>query len=203
MDLSTFDPRTGLFRTAATAELIDQGNDLEESIWDYLTLGTVSAVTSAAVGIANTGVAFGELLGFADEDSYIDEQAAIAGMFGNEAANFYGRHKTGIDVAGLVVGSFVPGLGAVRALRAAQSAGRMWGPVQVATGLRNPDLVLGSKALEAAKESVLRTNVTGLRNQQVRQAYMTGVQQQFMEAAAFDIAVAATMNQNAALNPDD
>src|SRR5690606_735811 len=70
-------------------------------------------------------------------------------------------------------------------------------------GLRNPDLVLGSKALEAAKESVLRTNVTGLRNQQVRQAYMTGVQQQFMEAAAFDIAVAATMNQNAALNPDD
>lgn len=203
MDLSTFDPRTGLFRTAATAELIDQGNDLEESIWDYLTLGTVSAVTSAAVGIANTGVAFGELLGFADEDSYIDEQAAIAGMFGNEAADFYGRHKTGIDVAGLVVGSFVPGLGAVRALRAAQSAGRMWGPVQVATGLRNPDLVLGSKALEAAKESVLRTNVTGLRNQQVRQAYMTGVQQQFMEAAAFDIAVAATMNQNAALNPDD
>lgn len=203
MDMSTYDPRTGLFRTANTMELVDAGNDLEESVWDYLTYGTVSAVTSAAVGIANTGISLGETLGVADKDSYFDEQSAVTSMFGNDAGQFYANHKTGIDAVGLVVGSFVPGMMAVRGLRAAQVAGRMFGPAQVTTGLRNADLVLGSKAVDAAKNSVLRTNVPGLRNAQVRQAYMTGVQQQFMEAAAFDIAVTATMNQNAALNPED
>lgn len=203
MDLSTFDPRTGMFRTAGTVEMMQAGNDVEDSVWDYLTYGTVSALTSAGVGLANTGIALGETLGFADSDSYIDEEAAVSNLFGQDAAGFYSRHKVGVDVAGLIVGSFVPGLAAVRALRAAQVAGRMIGPAQVTTGLRSPDIVMGSKAVQAAKEAVLKTGVSGLRNQQVRQAYMVGAQQQFMEAAAFDLAVTATMNQNAALNPED
>lgn len=203
MDLSNFDPRTGLFRASAVQELDFSGIDIEENAWDYIVGGTLSTATSAVLGIINTGIAVGEVLNIADEDSYIDEAEAIGTLFGSRVQDFYLNHKAGVDVTGLVVGSFVPGLAAIRALRAAQRAGKIFSPFQTTTGLKNSDLVLGSKVVEGAKQSVLRTGVAGLRNQQVRQSYMAGVTQQFMESAAFDMALVTTMNQNAALNPDD
>lgn len=203
MNFETFDPTKGLYRASVIEEMQHSSYDMEASVWDYLTLGTVSAVTSAFVGIANTGISLGETLGLVDEGSQFDERSVIGNLWGQNAQDFYSQHKTGIDVVGLVAGSFVPGLGAVRALRAAQSAGRIWSPAGLTTGLRNPDILLDSPAVKAAKESVLRTGTSGLRNKQVRDSFMVGMQQQFMEAAVFDLSVTTFMNQNASLNPDD
>src|SRR5690606_34624524 len=157
---------------------------------DYMTMGTASAATSAFIGIANTGIALGEVLGLADGDSYYDEAAVVGKLWGQNTEDFYLQHKTGADVAGMVVGSFVPGLGAIRALRAAQSVGKMWAPAGITSGLRNADILLDSPMVKTAKDSVLRTGTSGLRNKQVRDSYVAGFQQQFMEAAAFELAIA-------------
>lgn len=203
MNFSQFDPTRSYYRDSTVVELRNSGEDPETSFLDYIRYGTVGALTSAAVGIYNTGVALGEVIGVADSDSYIDEHDSINFLWGESAADFYSRHKTGVDAAGLIGGSFVPGLGAIRALRAAQRAGVIFRPMQVSTGVRNADLVLGSKSVEAAKNSVLNGGTMGLRNPEVRQAFKVGAQQQFMEAAAFDLSLVLLQNQNAALNPDD
>lgn len=203
MNSESFDPTQGFYRSAVIAEMQHSSMDMEASVWDYMTMGTASAATSAFIGIANTGIALGEVLGLADGDSYYDEAAIVGKLWGQNTEDFYLQHKTGADVAGMVVGSFVPGLGAIRALRAAQSVGKMWAPAGITSGLRNADILLGSPMVKTAKDSVLRTGTSGLRNKQVRDSYVAGFQQQFMEAAAFELAIATTMNQNAALNPDD
>lgn len=200
-----FDTRSGTFRDASTVELqASQGrNDLEYSFLDYVGRGVASAATSAAVGIINTGVAFGETLGIAEEEHYIDEAEAVESIWGETTGEFYRQHKVGLDAAGMVAGSFIPGLGAIRALRIAQRAGKLPVMTQLKTGMRNPDIILNSKALETAKQSVYTSRVPGVANPEVMRAYAGGVGQAFMESAAFDFAVVATMNQNATLNPED
>lgn len=226
MDLSQFDPYSGTFRAASTIDLQAGSVDsLEDSVWDYIGRGTVSAITSAAVGLLNTGIALGDVVGLADDEDYLDEGEVISNIWGETTGDFYDRHKTGIDAIGMVAGSFVPGLGAVKLLRIAQRAGKLPVPVQLTTGMRNADIVLGSKQLDAAssaiakksandivlnskavdtaKKSVFNTNVSGVRNPEVLRAYRAGVGQAFMESAAFDLGIVAAMNQNATLNPDD
>lgn len=206
MDFSNYDPYSGTFSMTSGMELAwtgQESSNLEYSLFDYVTYGVAGAATSAAVGIANTAIAFGNLIGVADEGSYIDETAAVTSLWGGEAGAFYEEHKTGLDFAGLVAGSFVPGLAAIRLLRMAQTAGKIPVMAQLKTGLKNPDILLNSKALDEAKNSVLMSGIGGLKNPELRRAYAAGVGQQFMEAIAFDSAIVLTMNQNTMLNPDN
>lgn len=192
-----------LMRGADLDNISIGGESVEDSFFDYITYGTISAITSAAVGFYNTGVSLGTVVGLADDEDQLDEVSTVKGLFGSDVSDFYSRHKTGIDVAGLVGGSLVPGLAAIKALRVAQRAGKLGSGMQLATGMGTTDIVLGGKAVKAATDSVLSGASFSLQSKAVYRAYAHGFKQQFLEGVVFDIGVLASMNQNAAINPDD
>lgn len=205
-DVNDFSNYSRMLRSMDTDDrIMGSGTSIEDSWSDYMTYGVASAGVSAVVGLLNTGIAFGEVIGVAGKNSYIDEVGAVASFLGDDAAGFYDRHKTGVDALGFVAGSLVPGLGAVKALRAAQTAGRISAAGRASTGLRNPDLVLGSEAVETAKRiAVEQTTIApNWFSPHMIRGYAQGAKQNVMEAAVFEGAVLATMNQHATLNPDD
>lgn len=200
-----FGGQSRMLRSLDTQEIAAGSVSLEDTWTDYLQYGITSAVTSSVVGLLNTGVALGEVIGIADKESYFDESASVNSLLGADAQSFYDRHKTGIDVVGFVAGSLVPGLGAIRALRALQTAGKVSSPLGAATGLRNPDMLLNSAAVESAKRYALETTTAAPNwfSTPMIKAYAQGYKQQVAEAGVFEAAVLVTMNQNATLNPDD
>ncbi len=194
-----------MFRAMDTHEISAGGRSMEDSIGDYLTHGIADTVVSAGVGLYNTGMALGQVIGIAGKDAQVDEADTINSLLGADAASFYGRHKVGVDVAGLVVGSLLPGLAGVRALRMLQTAGKVSTGMEAATGLRNADLVMNSGAVEAAKKFALETTTARPNwfSAPMIKAYGVGMKQQVLESLAFEAGTLATMNQNATLNPDD
>lgn len=198
-----YDRNQGLFTSADTLNLQIEGESLSDSMLDYVLYGTAGALTSAAVGMYNSMVALGDTLNAWQGDDYMmDERATILETFGHDAAGFYDRHKTGVDVTGLVAGSLIPGLGAVHALRALQVAGKVPSAVRAATGMRNADLVLDSVAVSAAKDAALRS-YGSIYNPQFFRALGVGAKQQAAEALVFEAGMLLTMNQHATLNPED
>jgi hypothetical protein len=201
----TFGNNSRLFRTLDTQEVSAGNASMEDSWDDYLKFGLSSAVVSAGVGIMNTAVAFGEMIGVADSSNYFDESASVNNLLGADAQSFYDRHKEGIDALGFVAGSLVPGLAAIRGLRALQVAGKVSSPLEALTGLRNPDILLDSTVVAAAKRAALE-QTTAAPNwfaPHMIKAYAQGAKQQLAESLAFEAGVLVTMNQNATLNPDD
>src|SRR5699024_2325228 len=98
----------------------------------------------------------GETLGVADKSGRASTRDVIDSVIGQDAADFYNRHSAGIEAAGLLVGSILPGTLAVKALRLAQIGGVLAPAMEAATGLKNGDIVLDSAAVATAKQSVLR-----------------------------------------------
>src|SRR5699024_1836528 len=142
-----------------------------------------------------------DTLGIADSDDSTDTHTFLQEYVSEDIADFYSRHSEGVEFAGLVAGSLVPGLLAVKALRAAQVRGVLAPAMEASTGLKNVDIVLDSAAVATAKQSVLRGAATsGFRNQQMYKAYAAGAKQQVLENLAFEAGVLATMNQSPTLN---
>lgn len=196
---------SNMFRALDTHEISAGSSSMEDSLSDYATFGLGGAVISAGVGLYNTGAALGQAIGIAGKDAQIDEGDAINSLMGADAASFYGRHKEGIDATGLVLGSLVPGLAAIRGLRMLQLSGKVSTALEGATGLKNADIVMNSTAVEAAKKYALETTTAAPNwfSGPMIKAYAQGYKQQVMEAGAFEAATLVTMNQQATLNPDD
>lgn len=195
--------QNSFLRAADSEEIAGNGNSLEDSYADYAIYGTLSALTSAAIGFYNTGVGFADALGADVDDLYADESNAVRNVWGNEAAGFYDRHKEGVDLVGFIAGSFIPGGLAIKALRAAQTAGKLTKGLELASGMKKADLVLGSKQVRQATEAVLNNSSWNPRNPARWRAYARGYSQQLMEAGVAEVAVITTSNQNAAVNGDD
>lgn len=182
---------------------IEQGND---SFIDYVTSGTAAAGVSAVVGTLNSLMGVANLAGASFE--YLDETKVVRDTFGSDTAEFYERHKEGIDVAGLVASTIVPGTLAVKALRAAQTSGRVGTGVSVATGLKNGDVVLGSTAVQNARTAIVQqgrydASISNLfSNEAKRAALAAGFKQNVLEAAVFESVALLSTNQSATLNPE-
>lgn len=181
-----------------TLSINTDGTSSADSLAAYATYGVADAAVSGVVGLYNTAVALGESLGAWDSSYKIDEGDAIKATFGQNAADFYGRHKEGIDAAGFVMSSLIPGIAAVKAFRAATGYGVLTEGMQLATGMRNAEVFTAAKqaALTAPKASLWTNPV-------IQRAYVAGAKQQFLEAAVFDAAVALTTNQNTFINKED
>lgn len=181
-----------------TLSIKEDGTSSADSFFSYATYGTGDAIVSGVVGLYNTGVALGESLGAWDGGYKLDEAEAIEYTLGTDASEFYGRHKEGIDAAGFVLSSLVPGLVAVKALRGAMKYGTIAEGMQVATGLRNSEsFALAAKAALETPKASLWTNPV------IQRAYFAAGKQQFLEAAVFDAAVSLTTNQNSFVNRED
>ncbi len=184
-------------------ELGTSGNSFEEPVSNYFSYGISSALTSAGVGLWNTGSML--LNTFGADIKYASEEAVNRDLFGKDSGDFYARHKIGADVTGMIVSSFGVGLGAVKALRMAQGAGKMTLGMEAATGLKNPvdDIVLGSRQVQVAKEAALANPVTfSWNNAQTWNAIGVGFRQNLAEAFVFDTAVGLTHAGNIVINPD-
>lgn len=173
---------------------------MKDGVLDYLTFGTKSAVTSGVVGILNTFNALGSSLG-ADTEP-LSEREAIDNLWGSDTADFYDRHKQGVDAAGFLMSAFLPGTLALKGARAAAGAGWLGDGLKAATGMENAGLVLGSTAVQNARTAVLGMEVGNLANPIVRSALVQGSKVAAAEAALFTVFNSTLNNQNAALNPD-
>jgi hypothetical protein len=200
--LEDFTKKRDIIRIADTVELQAGNPSVESGFLESVAMGTAGIAFSAVSGLVNTAVALGETVGLVDENTHrMDTYDALRGTFGQATADFYADHKTGLDAGGLIVGSLIPGMAAVRALRVAQMAGKLPMAAQVASGTRNADIVLGSKAVEAAKQASFRSGNI-LRTPQTYTAFRESFKQQIAENIAFEIGMLTTMNQHSMLNPE-
>lgn len=188
-------------RGVDTHEMAASGSSMEDSYFQYLTTGVLDAAVSGGVGVINSLTSLSNLLG--TDFAQIKERDAIQNIFGNDSAEFYDRHKTGIDFTGMLMGTTVAGLTAIKLLRAAQVAGEIGEGMQLATGLKNTDIVLGSQAVQEARAAVMAGANADMSSKAVLRAYASGAWQQAKEAVAFEAGMTLGNNQNSTLNPED
>lgn len=192
-----------LVQALDTLEMAAGQKSLEFGVFESMAYGTGGAALSAVTAITNSFAALGTSIGVLDEGDFrVSTRDAMEGLMGGRAGDFYGEYSQGIEITGLVAGSLVPGLAAVRALRAMQVSGKVPTVLRPITGQRNPDMLLGSNLVESAKQSVLRSDTKPWRSQETWRAYRGGFQQQVMENIAFEAGMLATMNQHSILNPE-
>lgn len=199
------------FLQAADAHNIAADNT---SIFDDVAQSLGNAPSFLAVSIAsglnsfyNTGASIGNI--FSDEDNQTplrDTKEWIA-EYDEDLSNYYADNQGAADLTGFILGSFIPGLGGVKLLKAGQSAlraaeaGAVGSNMRWATNLLAPSMetyVKRAGADLAAKSSTFSfTQANSLR------ALATGTQQAVLESAAFEVAVAASMFQSPILSEMD
>ena len=180
---------------------------LESSI-ELVTKGTTATLLVAGNEIANIPATIGRMFGGDAGDYEIISNRQRIADFDDDLAKYYDAHQTGIDVAGFIVGSFVPGLGATKVLRVGQvvareaiAAGNMGKMTANALGLVAPNQ---QKFLAQAIRQIGKTgNVFSMTEANTAKALLAGVHQNFLEGAIFTAAVNATMNQSPVMDQRD
>ena len=170
-----------------------------ETVVDFATHGISASALSAGVSIANTGIALANTFG-ADVER-IDAYNVLQNIGADETADYYQENRAGLDAVGFIAGSIIPGMSAIKALRAAQKT--IGASATVSTGLRKalvPETGLQSIA-QAIKTSGKGASAT-LKEKKLT-TIMAGFHQQALEAAAFEGAVLLTMNQAPSLTKED
>ena len=178
-----------------------------ESSFDLVAKGVPSALIAAGNELSNIPATIGNF--FAGEGTYktTDNRARIASIDSNLAA-YYDDHELGIDTAGFIVSSFVPGMAGTKVLRAGQvvmktavSEGRFGALTGSALGLKTP---MRDQYLEKAIASITNTgDVFKLAETNLLKTFAAGFGQNALEGAAWTAAVNATMNQSPILNDRD
>lgn len=154
------------------------------------------AAASGAVGVANTGIAIANLV--TNEDSKIQELDLKKWVteYDSDLGRYYRENATGIDTAGFVISSIVPGSLGVKALnvgqkalRVAEASGALGVNMSRATGLLVPRteayIAQAAKQLAATNLQFSRVEANALK------ALGSGFQQNVLEAAAFETAALA------------
>lgn len=198
-----------LFQAAAIHdEVSGDSSSFFTGLSDALTKGAPLAVGSGLVSMYNTGVSLGNAFG-ADAEK-IDYGAKVAD-YDDDLAAYYKQHEGGVDLAGFIATSLVPGTIGIKALKMAQG-GIVGANTAASTGLiKNTQSVLGifrnaeAKFTEKALEKIrLSTNeIYNAVDSNKFIAIAAGVGEQALQGAAFQTAVLLTMNQSPILSKPD
>lgn len=179
----------------ADAQNVQNG---DSSILDDAGNAVVATGANVLTSFWNTGVALANAFGGdydeVSTDKFLQSQGA------DSAAKYYKEHKLGIDVAGLVVGSIIPGIGGIKALKLAQAA-------MATSDIR---LVAGLGRLATASDDI-RAGVTAIRTGSQKAIWTADSAkliaragaQGGLEGTVGSWAMLATMNQSPALNEDN
>lgn len=174
------------------------------SIFEDVATSLGNAPSFLAVSIAsglnsfyNTGVSVGNIFKPAEREMQQRDTGEWIAEYDENLEKYYQENKSAADLTGFIAGSLIPGLGGVKALKAGQSAlrtaaaGSVGSNMRWATNLLAPSMetyVKRAGADLAAKSATFSfTQANSLR------ALAAGTQQAFLESAAFEVAVAATM----------
>lgn len=164
----------------------------------------VSSIMSGANSFYNTGVAVGNILGgdFEERSTYSWIQE-----YDDDTAKWYRDNQSGADMAGFIVGSFIPGLGATKLYNAGMGAlkmaeaGVVGANMSEATGLLVPKM---SRYLQVAKaELVSPTSPSKWANTNFQKAIIAGGFEQGIQGAIQTAAVFGTMYKSPILDGMD
>lgn len=186
-----------------TGGSITGGREEEKStadmVVDFATHGISSAALSSGISIANTGIALYNTFG-GDAEKY-DVSDVLSDIGANETADYYEQHQVGLDTLGFIVGSMVPGLAAIKGLRAGQKA--LSANARLSTGLRKA--LLPDDGIATIRASILKNGqgATAVLEAKKLQLIASGFHQQALEAAAFEGAALLTINQSPAISEGD
>lgn len=174
-------------RISATGEFV---NDVA----DALTMGAPSAVLAGVNSILNTGAAVGNFMGASIEPFNTYDQLR---SLDSDLGQYYQAHKDGIETAGFIATSFVPGMAGVKMAQAAK-AGFMGSNTLRATGLM--ETLTRDYAKVARAEFASGTSPFTILNADTIKSLAQGFGSQAIDMAAFETMVAATMYKSPMLD---
>lgn len=176
----------------------DQGDQstLGDRVGNFVTKGI--PLTAAAIfnSFYNTAVEVGNVFGAGAQ------KATISDEFGADSdyTKYYQQNTGLVEGLGLVAGSFLPGLGAVKILKLAQ-AGSFGERIAASTGLLSR---ISSGAMEAATAdaagNVTGTSLFGLNTISKAKTILYGAGDQALQGAVFQTAALATMKASPLLD---
>lgn len=164
-----------------------------------ITKGIPLAVGSGLYSMYNTAASLGNVLG-ADIDK--KDYGADVAAYDEDLGMYYQQHQQGVDVAGFVATSFIPGLGGIKALKMIQGgmAGKNAAAVSGFFRTKSQQYIEGTLAKIRASRNELFDSVT----KDKIAALSFGAGEQALQGAAFETAVLLTMNQSPILaKPDE
>lgn len=175
-----------------------------DSAIDLVSKGIPATLIAAGNEILNMPAEIGNLVTGSKDFSVTTNKQAIADI-DSDLAKYYDGHQLGIDTMGFIVGSFAPGLGGVKALRAGQTvvkeavaAGRFGELTGNALGLIAPNR---EKYLSQAISQIGQSgNLFKLTEANTAKAMAAGTWQQVLEGAVFTGVANAAMNQSPILD---
>ncbi|MEY8217469.1 MAG: hypothetical protein RPT13_03910 [SAR324 cluster bacterium] len=208
-EAGTADPSIPSYMVASDTLSMANGNqtfleaaaDTVESIPKFIAASLVSGANSLYNIPADIGNVFG-----GDFDR--SETADVMASLDSDLGAFYEEHQEGVDLAGFVLSSIVPGLGGVKLLNAGQKSlgvaiqsGKFGENTSGALKLLIPKKDTFIRA--ARKEAVDSSAPVGLLNRNAIKAMGSGLAQNTMEALAFEIAVSTTLFKSPILENQD
>lgn len=190
-----FDEKTGEYNPGAFA--VDTHSAYAEQSSIFEDVGNVFAKGLPLVGLsivnsfANTGIQLANFFGAEIEPLKAEQQLRDLGW--DSYAGYYERHAQGIEAGGLIVGSLIPGLAAVKAVKMAQ-AGKMTEPLSRATNLfMSPTSKVVDEAIAGINSN---DGIFANLSAQKFKAVSLGVRDQLMQSFAYEVATVATMVKN-------
>lgn len=208
LDYKDFGNRTPSYMTAADTLSEANGNEtfagsLANNIDNIQKFIGVSVI-SGANQLYNIPASVGNMFG---ADFQLSKTEDVINALDSDYSAFYADHKQGADLAGFLVSSLIPGTLGVKLLNAGQRSisaamvGKTGTNMGKAMGLLVPDR---KKALARAVEQVASGKAPAtIANKNALKAVGAGFGQGALEAAFFEVAVAATMQDSPVLEGQD
>ena len=197
--MALYDPISGTFNDASYALDVSEaeaGNrSIFESASNVITKGVPLTGLAVINSFANTAIDVGNWLGVTNA-----ERLSVEGEVGDEYNQYYQQHKQGIEAAGLLVGSLIPGLAAIKTLKLAQG-GILGEAMKSATGLFSgpqAKIVRGALAEIQAGDAALYGAVQADKYK----AIALGFGEQALQGMVYEIATVATMKASPLLDQD-
>lgn len=185
----------------AEQSLLENLGEKAASVAKFVGLSVAAGVND----ISNIPATVGNLFG---GDFQIDTMEDRLVGYDNNLLQYYEDHKTGIDTAGFIAGSLVPGTGGVKVFNAGAAALKG----ATATGRFGATTAKAVELLVPARETALATaikelgsagNVFSIGNANTLKTIAAGFHEQALQAFAFETAVAATMHNSPILSEMD
>lgn len=170
-----------------------------EKTGEFLTKGLVGSAISAGTSFYNTGVALGNVMGADWEE--VGTEEALSDYVGDSYADYYRDNQELVDTVGLVAGSFLPGMGAVKAARMAANGLLATKTSRLATAIR--EVMIPEARVLAAKNTAVAKNFQGVMQQEKHKLLAQGFASNFIEAGIYETATLLTMNQSSAMSRED
>lgn len=191
------DPNTGEYSEVAygvdTHSLVSNQGSIFDSAANVLTKGVPLTGLSIVNSFANTAIDAGNWLGLDNKRLTIEDEVGQGDML-----DYYKSHETGIEAAGLIVGSLIPGTIAVKALKLAQ-AGRFTNTLAKATGIFSGPKDEIVKAAMAEVEAG-PSGLFGSLDAEKYKAIALGFGDQALQALTYEAATLGTMKASPLLD---